>query len=86
MKLKTLPMCDGLSGGRAIELVARDGNVDAFDFFPVMSQLAHCNFSFAGIKAWALRTIEKEEAKYGKTNEKQLNAVWQSDNFYDGFI
>ena len=65
LKLKNLPLCTGLSGGRAIELAARDGNIHAFNCIPVMSQLADCNFSFAGIKAWALRTVEKDEEKYG---------------------
>jgi len=68
MKLKTLPMCAGLSGGRAIELAALEGNIHAFDCIPVMSQLADCNFSFAGIKAWALRTIEKDEEKFGMSH------------------
>lgn len=61
LKLKILPQCSGLSGGQAIELLAKDGNPQAFKLHPVMSQAADCNFSFAGIKAWAQGAIEKAE-------------------------
>lgn len=65
LKLKLLPQCSGLSGGGAIEIVAKEGNPLAFKLHPVMTQIADCNFSFAGIKAWAQKEIEIEEKQHG---------------------
>ncbi|XP_025094854.1 probable tRNA N6-adenosine threonylcarbamoyltransferase, mitochondrial isoform X2 [Pomacea canaliculata] len=63
LKLKNLPQCQELSGGAAIELLARDGNPKKFAFPQVMTRIPDCNFSFAGIKFNAKKLIEAEETK-----------------------
>lgn len=49
LKLKNLKECYGLSGGASVELVAQNGDPNAFSFPQVMVKSADCNFSFAGI-------------------------------------
>ncbi|XP_070210225.1 tRNA N6-adenosine threonylcarbamoyltransferase, mitochondrial-like isoform X2 [Littorina saxatilis] len=63
LKLKNLPECEGLSGGAAIELLAKGGNPRAFPFPQVMTQLPDCHFSFSGVKFAAKKLIEAEEAR-----------------------
>jgi len=75
LKLKSLPQCAGLSGGRSVELVARDGNPRAFQLHPVMSQAQNCDFSFSGIKSWLRRMAEKEEQNYGKKHEQLIGSL-----------
>ena len=65
MKLKNLPECSGLSGGAAIELLAKGGNPRAFQFPQVMTKLPDCHFSFSGIKFAAKKLIEAEETRLG---------------------
>ena len=60
LKLKLLPQCSGLSGGAAIELMARRGDHYAFIFSQVMTRLRDCNFSFAGMKSYAKKLIKLE--------------------------
>ena len=47
LKLKNLPECFHMSGGAAIEHIAKAGNPKAFGNKHVMSQIPICNFSFA---------------------------------------
>jgi len=59
-----------------VELVARDGNPRAFDFHPVMSQSANCDFSFSGIKTRLRRLADREEQKYGKKQEQLFGSSY----------
>ena len=78
LKLKNLPEFSGMSGGRAIEQLARNGDPRAFDLVTVMTRRADCNFSFGGIKAAAKKIVQDEEEKYGNiTNEN-----WSQDNSF----
>lgn len=65
LRLKDLPGCEGLSGGRSLEKVAESGNPEAFPIHYVMPAIPDCNFSFSGLKAWALHAIKTEEEKQG---------------------
>ncbi|KAL4222210.1 putative tRNA N6-adenosine threonylcarbamoyltransferase [Mactra antiquata] len=65
LKLKNLPQCNGLSGGGMIELLARDGDIEAIPAPNVHSDQNASSFSFAGIKSQYLRYIEEEEIKQG---------------------
>ncbi|ESN89869.1 hypothetical protein HELRODRAFT_91302 [Helobdella robusta] len=65
LRLKDLPQCTNLSGGQSIEVVASGGNPFRYPLFPIMTRLADCNFSFSGLKSWAMRTIEEEELEQG---------------------
>lgn len=65
LKLKNLAECSGLSGGAAIELLAKRGDPMAFPLTPVMPRTANCDFSFSGIKEAIKRIIKDEETKHG---------------------
>ncbi|KAM7407843.1 hypothetical protein PAMA_003554 [Pampus argenteus] len=59
------PQCSTLSGGQAIELLAKDGDRDRFPFKTPMGQMHDCCFSFAGLRNQITKTIEKKEAEEG---------------------
>lgn len=65
LKLKTLPQCEGLSGGAMIELMAKGGDPDKFFTPNVMPHVKSCNFSFAGLKSTYLNYIEEAEKQQG---------------------
>lgn len=59
------PQCSSLSGGQAIELLARDGDRTKFSFRTPMGQTHDCCFSFAGLRNQITMTIMKKEAEEG---------------------
>ncbi|XP_047456347.1 probable tRNA N6-adenosine threonylcarbamoyltransferase, mitochondrial [Mugil cephalus] len=59
------PQCSTLSGGQAIELLAKEGDGTRFPFRTPMGQTYDCCFSFAGIRNQISMAIMKEEAKEG---------------------
>ncbi|GFR82418.1 tRNA N6-adenosine threonylcarbamoyltransferase [Elysia marginata] len=59
------PEFSGLSGGAAVEQLARAGNPHAFPRVHVMSTVASCNFSFTGLKISAKRQIHAEYERLG---------------------
>lgn len=61
LKLQNLPECYDMSGGRAVEHVARGGNHLAFNFPTPMIAHRDCNFSFSGFGSHAADIIEHEE-------------------------
>lgn len=66
LKLRNLPECAGMSGGRAIEHLARSGDPHAFTFPSPLLQHGDCSFSFAGLKQCLFKTVENLEGKHGK--------------------
>ena len=70
LKLKNLPQCDGLSGGAAVELLARGGNPLTFLLPQIMTHHFDCNFSFSGLLEAFLRYVAEEEQKQGKITVK----------------
>ncbi|MCG3143243.1 MAG: tRNA N6-adenosine threonylcarbamoyltransferase [Gammaproteobacteria bacterium] len=50
----------GYPGGPAIERLARDGNPDRFDFPRPMTNRPGLDFSFSGLKTYALNTLQQE--------------------------
>ena len=72
LKLKNLRQCEGLSGGAAIELLARGGNSEAFPLPKIMMQHNNCDFSFGGVLETYLRYAADEEQKQGKTAVKMV--------------
>lgn len=60
------PRCSTLSGGQAIELLAKDGERSKFLFKPPMGQHYDCNFSFAGLRNQVTLAIKKKETEEGK--------------------
>lgn len=59
------PRCSKLSGGQAIELLAKDGDRTRFRFRTPMGQRYDCCFSFAGLRNQVTMTIMKKEAEEG---------------------
>ena len=64
LKLRNLPECCGLAGGRAVELLASRGDPRAFDFPMPLMRYRDCSFSFAGLKFTAQKLTEAEERRH----------------------
>ncbi|XP_076061986.1 threonyl-carbamoyl synthesis 4 [Oratosquilla oratoria] len=75
LRLRHLPECSTLAGGRAIEFLAQQGNPRAFDFPLPMTRYRDCTFSFAGLKNAALKVIQKEEETHGIKGDEVLPSV-----------
>ncbi|XP_061548879.1 tRNA N6-adenosine threonylcarbamoyltransferase, mitochondrial [Phycodurus eques] len=69
------PRCSTLSGGQAIELLAKDGDRMRFPFKTPMGQTYDCCFSFAGLRNQVNMTIEKKEAEEGIERGTLLSCV-----------
>ncbi|KAF5903382.1 putative tRNA N6-adenosine threonylcarbamoyltransferase, mitochondrial, partial [Clarias magur] len=69
------PKCHGLSGGQAIELLAKDGDRLQFPFKSPMGQLYNCNFSFAGVRNQVTMAINKKEKQEGVEPGQLLSCV-----------
>lgn len=70
MSLIKHPQCSTLSGGQAIELLAKDGDRTRFRFTTPMGQTYDCCFSFAGLRNQVTMAIVKKEAEEGKSRHK----------------
>ncbi|XP_049583743.1 tRNA N6-adenosine threonylcarbamoyltransferase, mitochondrial isoform X3 [Syngnathus scovelli] len=75
LSLTKHPLCSVLSGGQAIELLARDGDRLRFPFKTPMGQTYDCSFSFAGLRNQIKMTIEKKEAEEGIKQGTLLSCV-----------
>ncbi|XP_042888819.1 probable tRNA N6-adenosine threonylcarbamoyltransferase, mitochondrial isoform X3 [Penaeus japonicus] len=64
LKLRNIPECSSMSGGQAIEHLAKEGNPRAYDFPTPMWKYRDCTFSFAGLKHSLLKLITKLEEEY----------------------
>lgn len=69
------PRCSTLSGGQAIELLAKDGDRKRFYFRTPMGQTYDCCFSFAGLRNQVTNTIDKLEAEEGVEKGTLLSCV-----------
>ncbi|KAK3887277.1 hypothetical protein Pcinc_008632 [Petrolisthes cinctipes] len=65
LKLRNLPECASMSGGRAVEHLARSGDPLAFTFPSPLLQHADCSFSFAGLKQCLFKIAENLEGEHG---------------------
>ncbi|KAI3355907.1 hypothetical protein L3Q82_004453 [Scortum barcoo] len=75
LSLTKHPQCSTLSGGQAIELLAKDGDRKRFSFRTPMGQTYDCCFSFAGLRNNITMTIMKEEEKEGIKQGTLLSSV-----------
>ena len=66
LRLVLLPQCQGLCGGAAIELMAKEGDPHAYIKHPVMQGHVNCNFSFSGVQTRFEQLIEKQETELGR--------------------
>ncbi|XP_029559324.1 tRNA N6-adenosine threonylcarbamoyltransferase, mitochondrial [Salmo trutta] len=69
------PKCSMISGGQAIELLARDGDRLKFLFKPPMGAHYDCNFSFAGLRNQVTMSIQKKEKEEGVEQGTLLSCV-----------
>nr|XP_057937226.1 tRNA N6-adenosine threonylcarbamoyltransferase, mitochondrial isoform X2 [Doryrhamphus excisus] len=69
------PQCSTLSGGQALELLAKDGDRTKFSFKTPMGQSYDCCFSFAGLRNQINMTIMKKEAEEGIERGSLLSCV-----------
>ncbi|KAK0135775.1 putative tRNA N6-adenosine threonylcarbamoyltransferase, mitochondrial [Merluccius polli] len=65
LSLTKHPRCSALSGGQALELLAREGDRSKFNFKTPMGQHYDCNFSFAGMRNQVTMTIKQQEEVEG---------------------
>lgn len=54
-----------MSGGKAIEHLAKQGNKLHFDFKPPMQRAKNCDFSFSGLQHVVDKTITQKEKEEG---------------------
>lgn len=64
-----------MSGGQAIEHLARRGDPRAFEFPVPMWKYKDCTFSFAGLKNSLLRLTQQLEEKHGKCTKVFLGYI-----------
>ena len=65
MKLRNRPELRDVSGGRAIELLAEEGDSKKFEFpLPLVTDQS-CNFSWAGLRSMCHKYITECELKHG---------------------
>lgn len=69
------PQCSTLSGGQALELLAKDGDRSRFPFRTPMGQTYDCCFSFAGLRNQVNMAIMKKEAEEGIEQGTLLSCV-----------
>uniref|UniRef100_A0A3Q2PAL8 N(6)-L-threonylcarbamoyladenine synthase n=1 Tax=Fundulus heteroclitus TaxID=8078 RepID=A0A3Q2PAL8_FUNHE len=75
LSLRKHPRCATLSGGQAIELLAKDGDRRRFGFRTPMGQTTDCCFSFAGLRNQVTMLIKKTEAEEGVEEGTLLSQV-----------
>ncbi|XP_072541104.1 tRNA N6-adenosine threonylcarbamoyltransferase, mitochondrial [Salminus brasiliensis] len=69
------PKCSRLSGGQAIELLAKEGDRRQFPFKSPMGQQYDCSFSFAGLRSQVTMAIDKKEKEEGIEPGQLLSCV-----------
>nr|XP_060636454.1 tRNA N6-adenosine threonylcarbamoyltransferase, mitochondrial [Anolis sagrei ordinatus] len=75
LSLQKHPNCSGLSGGKAIEKLAQQGNGLYYKFKIPMERHVDCNFSFAGLQSQVIRMIEQKERTEGLQEGQLLSCV-----------
>ncbi|XP_063070070.1 tRNA N6-adenosine threonylcarbamoyltransferase, mitochondrial isoform X2 [Engraulis encrasicolus] len=75
LHLKDHPDCSAMSGGQAIEYLAKRGNRHDFQFTTPMGQTLDCNFSFAGLRNQVSMAIAKKESEEGVKTGELLSCV-----------
>uniref|UniRef100_A0A8B9K5M9 N(6)-L-threonylcarbamoyladenine synthase n=3 Tax=Astyanax mexicanus TaxID=7994 RepID=A0A8B9K5M9_ASTMX len=69
------PKCSSLSGGQAIELLAKEGDRQQFQFKTPMGKQYDCNFSYAGLRNQVTMAIIKKEKEEGIQQGQLLSCV-----------
>ncbi|XP_070588034.1 tRNA N6-adenosine threonylcarbamoyltransferase, mitochondrial isoform X2 [Erythrolamprus reginae] len=69
------PECSGMTGGRAIETLAQQGNILRYQFTIPMQRYRDCSFSFAGLRSEITRKISTEETAEGLQEGQHLSCL-----------
>ncbi|XP_070791778.1 tRNA N6-adenosine threonylcarbamoyltransferase, mitochondrial [Pituophis catenifer annectens] len=75
LSLHNHPECSGMTGGRAIETLAQQGNILRYKFTIPMQRYRDCTFSFAGLRSEITRKISKEEKEEGLQEGQHLSCI-----------
>ncbi|PIK39873.1 putative tRNA N6-adenosine threonylcarbamoyltransferase, mitochondrial [Apostichopus japonicus] len=76
LKLQEHPQCKGMSGGQAIETLAKEGNIHLLDGKHLFRmQRKDCNFSFIGFKQAVFRLIQEEEKLQASHHETLVTRI-----------
>ncbi|XP_066491541.1 tRNA N6-adenosine threonylcarbamoyltransferase, mitochondrial [Tiliqua scincoides] len=75
LSLQKHPECSGLSGGKAIERLALEGNMQRYRFKVPMEQQHNCNFSFSGLQSQVTRMIAEREREEGLQEGQLLSCI-----------
>ncbi|MBN3308421.1 OSGP2 protein, partial [Amia calva] len=75
LSLISHPECSTLSGGQAIEHIAKQGDRLKFSLKLPMGQHSDCNFSFSGLRTQVIHIIHKKEGEEGIPMGQLLSCV-----------
>uniref|UniRef100_A0A8C8S328 N(6)-L-threonylcarbamoyladenine synthase n=1 Tax=Pelusios castaneus TaxID=367368 RepID=A0A8C8S328_9SAUR len=75
LSLTKHPECYNMSGGKAIEHLARQGNRMHYELRAPMKHHANCNFSFSGLQLGATKIIVQKEKEEGLQEGHLLSCV-----------
>ncbi len=78
MKLQNVARCAGMSGGRAVELMAEEGHHDSFRQLHrvLQNRQQSCHFTFSGLKTLIEKTVAAQEREYGTIPVLMLSVPW----------
>ncbi|KAM6175160.1 tRNA N6-adenosine threonylcarbamoyltransferase, mitochondrial [Erethizon dorsatum] len=69
------PECSGMSGGKAVEHLAKQGNRFHFDISPPMHRVKNCDFSFTGLQYVTEKIIMQKEKEEGSEKGQVLSSA-----------
>lgn len=69
------PECSGMSGGKAIEHLAKQGDRFHFDISPPMHRVKNCDFSFTGLQNITDKIIMQKEKEEGVEKGQVLSSA-----------
>ncbi|KAM6177632.1 tRNA N6-adenosine threonylcarbamoyltransferase, mitochondrial [Rhynchocyon petersi] len=75
LSLMKHPECSNMSGGKAIEHLAKQGNKLHFDLKPPMQRAKNCDFSFTGLQHVVERIIMQKEKEEGIETGQVLSSA-----------
>ncbi|XP_016046259.2 tRNA N6-adenosine threonylcarbamoyltransferase, mitochondrial isoform X2 [Erinaceus europaeus] len=75
LSLMNHPECSAMSGGEALEHLAKQGNKLSFDLKPPMQRAKNCDFSFSGLQHVVDKLVMQKEKEEGREQGQLLSAA-----------
>ncbi|XP_061180316.1 tRNA N6-adenosine threonylcarbamoyltransferase, mitochondrial-like [Saccostrea echinata] len=75
LNLKSLPQCENLNGGAAIELLTKGGDPHKIPFSVAVLKQPSCNFSFSGLRSQGEHVIELQRKEEGISEDEVISDV-----------